>query len=210
MLGDCMRRRRGRRGGGGRGRDQPSRQRLRWGRWLRSLLILLPLSFGTGYRLATIVLFPISETAANDLVVIPELIDRPLVEVERELAELGLELEETTELPHPIEEEGVVIAQSPVPGQRISPGAGARLAVSMGRARLQVPDLVGLSYETAASLAEDLGFTIMRREEEGPGTDDLVVRVEPTPGTMTELPATIVLVVNVIPEIELPEIDPDT
>jgi len=205
-----MRRRRGRRGRGGKGRDQTTRKRLRWGRWILSILILLPLSFGTGYGLATIVLFPISETAANDLVVIPELIDRPLVEVERELAELGLELEETTELPHPIEEEGVVIAQSPVPGQRISPGAGVRLAVSMGRARLQVPDLVGLSYETAASLAEDLGFTIMRREEEGPGTDDLVVRVEPTPGTMTELPATIVLVVNVIPEIELPEIDPDT
>src|SRR5690625_866233 len=132
MLGDCMRRRRGRRGGGGRGRDQPSRQRLRWGRWLRSLLILLPLSFGTGYRLATIVLFPISETAANDLVVIPELIDRPLVEVERELAELGLELEETTELPHPIEEGGVEIGRASCRKRVGEEGVGRRCKTKKG------------------------------------------------------------------------------
>src|SRR5690625_2752690 len=126
MLGDSMRRRRGRRGRGGKGREQTTRKRLRWGRWILSILILLPLSFGTGYGLATIVLFPISETAANDLVVIPELIDRPLVEVERELAELGLELEETTELPHQVEAKGVEIAQSAVTRQRIRHVAGVR------------------------------------------------------------------------------------
>lgn len=165
-------------------------------------LITLPLCFGTGYAVAALVLFPPAEQAVDELITTPRLTGRAVEEVERELRELGLTIEDRTEIPHPFESAGTVVAQSPIPGQRLLPGAGVRLAVSMGRPQLPVPDLVGLPYRNAAAVAEELGFTVNRREEQGTGTVGVVTRIEPAPGTTRQLPATIVLVVTAEPEPE--------
>jgi serine/threonine-protein kinase len=149
--------------------------------------------------IAALILFPAAEQAAEELVAVPRLTGRPHADVERDLEALGLTIESTTELPHPFEPAGTVTAQSPVPGQRLHAGAGVRLAVSTGRPQLQVPDLIGLPYRDAASLAEALGFTVNRREEAAPGAVGAVIKVEPAPGTPRELPATIVLVVTAPP-----------
>lgn len=203
MLGESMRRRRGQTR-----RSAPSsqgpRRRLRWGRWLLATLIVLPLAFGTGYAVAALVVFPVADRVSDDHVTMPQLVGHERAEAGRQLEELGLSLAETTELPHPFEPAGKVIAQSPVPGQRLEPGATVQLAISSGRPQLPIPDLIGLPYRDAAALAERLGFTVNRSEEPGTGAVDVVTRIEPAPGTMRELPATIVLVVTAPPEPELP------
>lgn len=170
--------------------------RLRWSRWLLATLLLLPLSFGGGYAVAALVLFPVPELDTGDLVAVPRLTGQPLSAVAAELEALGLTLGAATELPHLTEPAGTVTAQSPLPGQRLHLGASVRIAVSTGRPQLPVPDLVGLPYQLAASLAEGLGFTVNRREEPGSGAAGIVVGIEPALGTLRELPATIMLIVS--------------
>lgn len=183
------------------------RRRLRWGRWIVTTLILLPACFGVGYAAAALVLFPPSEQALDELIATPRLTGRSIDEIDRELRESGLTIADRTELPHPFEPAGTVIAQSPVPGQLLQPGAGVTVAVSTGRPQLPVPDLVGLPYQNAAAVAERLGFTVNRREERGTGPAGVVTRIEPAPGTSQQLPATIVLIVTAEPE---PEPEPET
>lgn len=181
---------------------QTPRRRLRWGRWFLATLITLPVAFGSGYAVAALILFPVGDQASDELVAVPRLTGRDRADAERELGALGLTIEGASELPHPLEPAGTVIAQSPLAGQRLHAGAAVRLAISTGRPQLRIPDLIGLPYRDAASLAESLGFTVNRREETGTGAADLVLRVEPAPGTTRELPATIVLIVTAPPQPE--------
>jgi serine/threonine-protein kinase len=201
MLGDSMRRRRT--------RAQPSSPRapsFRWRPWLVALLAAVPLGFGAGYAVAAFVLFPAPEVAAGDVIAVPRLVGRTLAEAERELAELGLAVGEVTKLSHPGEAAGVVLAQSPLPGQLLRSGAGVDLSVSTGRSRAKVPDLVGLPAADAAALLERLGFSVSRRDELSPGAGGAVVRVEPAPGTEQELPGQVVLVVGIEPPtLEVPQ-----
>jgi serine/threonine-protein kinase len=206
MLGESMRRRHGhdRRPTYG---GQTPRRRLRWGRWILATLIIIPFAFGTGYAVAALVVFPVVERDADELVAVPQLVGRDRAEAEHALETLGLTLAGTAELPHPFEPAGKVTAQSPIPGQRLQPGAAVQLAISAGRPHLPVPDLIGLPYRDAAALAESLGFTVNRREVPAPGAVGIVTRVEPAPGTMRELPTTIVLLVTAQPEIVVPDLD---
>lgn len=209
-----MRRRRGRnhrQPSGGR-RQQRS---IRWGRWLTAALVALPLAFGTGYGIAALVIFPPAAEEITDLVPMPRLSGNTRAEAEREIEALGLTIESVTELPHQTARAGTITAQSPLPGQLLHPGAPVRFAISSGRPQLPVPDLIGLPYDNAAAVAEKLGFTVNRLDEQVPGTTGLVLRSEPAPGTPRELPATITLIVvaspdTMMPGSPLPEPLPDT
>jgi len=194
MLGESMRRRRS--------RAQPSSPgapSFRWRPWLIAVLAAVPLGFGAGYAVAAYVLFPAPALAAGDVIAVPRLVGRTRAEAERELASLGLAVGAVTEFPHPSEGVGVVLAQSPLPGQLLRSGAGVDLAVSTGRRRAKVPDLVGLPAGDAAALLERLGFSVSRRDEPMPGAGGAVLRIEPKPGTEQELPGQVVLVVGIEP-----------
>lgn len=194
-----MRRSRGRNRSQPHGGRRPQRP-LRWGRWLIAALIALPLAFGTGYAIAALVIFPAAAEEANDLVPMPKLSGNTRAEAEREIQALGLTIESVTELPHQSAPAGTVTAQSPLPGQLLHAGAPVRFAISAGRPQLPVPDLVGLPFDNAAAVAERLGFTINRRDEQVPGTAGVVLRIEPAPGTPRELPAAITFFVVAPPD----------
>lgn len=199
-----MRRSRGK--GRSRARGRSPRPRLRWSRWLIAALIALPLAFGTGYALAALVIFPAAVEEPTGLVPMPRLSGSTREEAVRELSALGLTVESVNEYPHQTARAGTVTAQSPLPGQLLHPGAAVKLAISSGRPQLPVPDLIGLPYENAARVAEQLGFTVNRIEEPADGTAGLVFRSEPAPGTQRELPATITLFVVAPPDTLAPEL----
>src|SRR5690606_32707012 len=140
MLGESMRRRRGK--GRGRGRTGGgARPRPRWRRWLIAALVAPPPAFGTGYAGAAPGPFPAAEEEPTGLVPMPRLSGNTRAEAERVLTDLGLAIESVAEYPHQAAREGTVIAQSPLPGQLLHPGAAVKLAVSAGRPQLPIPDL---------------------------------------------------------------------
>ncbi|NIX38720.1 MAG: PASTA domain-containing protein, partial [Gemmatimonadetes bacterium] len=116
-------------------------------------------SFGVGYLLSTLVLFPRPETAGAG-VPVPELYDQTLSDAEATLRELGLELGDVRELTSATTDSGRVLAQDPVPGQQLLPGASVAVGVSAGAPELRVPPLAGLGQATARDLLETLGFDV--------------------------------------------------
>lgn len=167
---------------------------------------------GTGYAIAARVLFPPPpETDAG--LAVPSLVGRSADDARRQLQERGLEVAEVLELPHPDRPAGVVVAQSPLPGQHLRPGGGVSLGISSGPPRARVPDVTGLLAERAAALAGMVGFQVEQRSEESELPAGTVIRIEPAPGTELVVPASLALIVSsgppVLPEDSLaPELVP--
>jgi hypothetical protein len=203
MLGDSVRRRQpqrrtsaGRRPGGPR----------RWP-W-RPLLIAVPLAlvlpFLIGYLLAVFVFFPPRELAAAGIAV-PQLVGYTELDAQRAISAAGLGTIEPTELPHPSAPAGLVIAQSPLPGQHLRPGADVRVAVSAGRPHALVPDVQGFSAERAESLLRRSGFDVTVASQESPLPAGRVLRTEPERGRDQVLPAVVTLIVSAGPPAPEPQ-----
>lgn len=191
MLGDSMRRRHRVGTDDGRGRRPPAR----WGRWLGIGIIAAAIAFGGGYGAAALVLFPAPERGQAG-VAVPELVGLSLTEARRQLALQELEAGDVVELPAPDRPEGVVLAQSPVPGQQLRAGARVRLAVSAAASEVIVPDVQGFDGGEATELLEQLGFGVRRTEEQADAPRGRVLRTRPTPGTRLEAGGVVQLVVS--------------
>ncbi len=198
MLGDSVRRRqrqkRPKRSGEG---SRPARRggRRIWP-WVIAALLL---PFGIGYVVAALVLFPPTEEAAALAggVSVPELTGETMGNAERVLAEHTLVLLDATELPHPEAPSGEIIAQDPLPGQHLRPGAGVRVAISSGPPRARVPDIVGFPLERARELLQRLGFEVASVERPSDTPTGRVIGITPDAGSEQRLPATVTLVVSV-------------
>lgn len=198
MLGDSVRRRRRTTRSADRAEQAeygPSGQRRIWP-WVIAALLL---PFAVGYAVAALVLFP-PRAEAEGLpggVPVPELAGGTAGDAERELAELGLTLLEATELPHPEAEPGAIIAQDPLPGQHLRPGAGVRVAVSSGPPRARIPDVAGFPLERARELLQRLGFEVASVERPSETPTGRVIGIAPEPGSEHRLPATVTVVVSI-------------
>jgi eukaryotic-like serine/threonine-protein kinase len=208
MLGDSVRRRQPKRTPRPRAAGDRSRS---WKRLLPIAAAAVLLPFVIGYLLAVYVLFP-PETVQGTGIATPQLVGLHASDAERAVVALTLAGLEVVELPHPNAAVGSVIAQSPLPGQQLRSGALVRVAVSAGRPRGVVPDVAGFPDERAFSLLTRLGFQVEQRREYSSVPIGRVLRVEPAPGTMRDLPSTVLLIVSDGPElIEAPDdIVPDT
>lgn len=191
-MGDSIRRRTGRGGASSAGGGP----RLAGAaRWLGFAVLLALVAFGAGYAVAAMVLFPAPpETDAG--IAVPSLVGRSVEDARRQLGERGLDVADIMELPHPERPAGVVVAQSPLAGQRLRPGGRVSLGVSSGPPRARVPDVTGLIAARAAALAGMAGFEVEQRLEESELPAGTVIRIEPAPGTELEVPAPLTLIVS--------------
>lgn len=192
MLGDSVRRRqpgRSRREGGSapHGRN--------WKRLLISLAAALVVPFAIGYLLAVFVLFPPTEVSGSGTPV-PDLTGESTSDAQRALVAAGLGEMEIIELPHPDAAPGTIIAQSPLPGQQMRPGGNVRVAISTGRARVVIPDVLGFSGDRAASMLTRAGFRVTLTPMQSPAPVGRVIRTAPEPGQALELPADVELIVS--------------
>ena len=205
MLGDSVKRRspaRQPRFGG-----EPPRRRPRWVIWVALSIAALTLPFAAGYVIAATVLFPAPEAEVVG-VPVPELVGLDIEGAEATLADAGLAGIQITRLPHPLMPEGVVTAQSPLPGQQLRAGSGVRVAVSTGVPRVFVPDVTGFSSDRAAALLDRLGFDVLLEDAESDAARGRVLRVVPRPGTEWPLPHTVQLFVSLGPPEPLDTIIP--
>jgi eukaryotic-like serine/threonine-protein kinase len=207
MLGESLRRRQP-----GRKRRDAERGPSRSGRWkplLWALPVAMVLPFFIGYALAVYVIFPPAE-ATGAGVPVPELVGRSLIDAHAELAVAGLGDLDVTELPHPTAAAGVVVAQSPLAGQQLRPGAGVSVAVSRGRPQVLVPDVAGFAADRATVTLRRAGFEVVQTTQESTVAEGRVLRTEPAAGAREVLPATITLFVSAGPPPEPEPFPPDT
>ena len=185
-------------------RPSPSRRAsFTWGRWLIAALVILLGSFATGYLISTQILFPTPDTAGSG-VPVPDLYGMEREGAEGTLTKAGLgvgRVRSQASMDVPV---GRVIAQSPVHGQQLRPGAAVELTLSGGPPELRVAPVHGLGAGAARELLEDAGFTVQVAQVPAQVPAGTVARTDPVPGTALRLPATITLFVSLGP----PQIDP--
>lgn len=167
-----------------------------WWRWLVLAAVVLACSFGTGYLLATEVMFPPPETAGAGIAV-PDIYGEVRAPAEAEIREAGLAVGEVREMRSMTTEAGRVLAQEPLPGQQLLPGGTVSLGVSAGPPELRVPPVVGLSDSTARSLLESVGFDVAFQQVRSTAFPaGVVTRADPPAGSPQRLPAEVTLVVS--------------
>lgn len=198
MLGDSLRRRHPGPGGkkdAGAEAERPSGsgRRFTWLHWTAASVVVLLVSFGVGYLISTLVLFPRPETAGTG-VPVPDLRGEDRAGAEARLQTAGLILAGVEYLPSEEADSGRVLGQDPVPGQELRRGAAVKLAVSAGPARVHVPAVAGLSARTAAELLAGVGLEVRTvPAQDGGAAPGLAQGTDPGPGEVVERSATVTL-----------------
>lgn len=211
MLGDSVKRRQGggKKPSSARGKKASGRhaagRRVGWKFWL-ALLMALTLPFVFGYFIAVRVLFPPPPVVAEGIQV-PRLLGDNLETAQRALVEAGLGALDVSELPSLSVAAGLVIAQSPLPGQQLRAGAPVSVAISSGPPRVFIPDVVGFPVERAASLLIRLGFEVQRSDTVSNADEGRVIEIDPEPGTQIRLPARVSILVSLGPPPDTTAID---
>jgi beta-lactam-binding protein with PASTA domain len=102
------------------------------------------------------------------------------------------------------EPEDQVISQSPAGGTLVDRGSAVTITVSVGRPRVTVPDVTGLSPSAASSRLRALGLVPSRQERPvtNPDEDGQVLEQRPGAGAEVEKGRTVVIVVGVLQEEE--------
>lgn len=210
-LGDSLGRRRRRRRSSAapeeRTRDRsatdPARSLLPWleGRnLLVGIGVLAVLGWLFGYGVATRVLFP-APPPPGDLFEVPDLRGLGLASADERLAGAGLELASIDSLQHPDLAAGLILSQSPLPGQVLQPEAPVRVTVSTGPQTRSVPDVLSLDEDRARIVLETSGFIVEVGAMESEQPRGQVVTVSPAPGEVVALPAEVRMVVSMGPPV---------
>jgi serine/threonine-protein kinase len=131
---------------------------------------------------------------------VPNLVGDDQDDAKAELQRLGLEAQVTTQ-PDDTRKEGVVLSQDPKQGADAQKGSVVRLVVSGGKAKVQVPSVVGQDETTAASELGGAGFRVRKVTEPSPTVPaGRVIRSDPGAGAQLDKGSTVALVVSAGPQ----------
>ena len=136
---------------------------------------------------------------------VPDLTGRSRNEASAALAELGLKISEQTEASDTVGENRVIETR-PAAGQTVDRGFRVTLVISTGRARVDVPDVVGQKLEDARVTLESHGFTVAVERKEDAQADPGTVLAQ-SPSGRTRTGATVTLTVARAPApVQVPDV----
>lgn len=201
-LGSSLERRRGRRRSYSAGGDPgaPFRGLEVTGKVVGLVAAAVLLGWLIGYLIATQVLFP-APAPPGDLYTVPDVRGMGVAGARERLEGVGLALGEVDSLLHPSVAEGLVLGQSPLPGQVARPDTPIRVTVSMGPQTRSVPDVRSLEARRARTVLETSGFVVSIDTTESEVERGKVVNVFPPPDSVVPLPSEVRLVVSAGPPV---------
>lgn len=186
------------------GRDDGADRLRRWG--LGAAIVAAAAL--AGYLIAAELLFPASSPAeAEPLVRVPAVQGSSLEEARSRIGEAGLSLRVAARLPAADAEEGRVLAQRPLGGQRAAAGDTVAVTVAGPEAELRVPALRALRGGRARRVLRRMGFAVDSTSEAASVAGGEVVRTEPAAGTLAPQGSTIRIVMSEGPPVSgVPEL----
>jgi beta-lactam-binding protein with PASTA domain/predicted Ser/Thr protein kinase len=92
-------------------------------------------------------------------------------------------------IPNPVEifsddPQGSVIAQDPKGGTSVVRGSTVRINISKGQQTTGLPNVIGLSYDSAADQLRRAGFTPSRKDVDSSEPKGTVIELDPPPGSL--------------------------
>jgi serine/threonine-protein kinase len=182
--------------------DEPPRRRRRWVPWVLVALLIVGAVLA-GWWAYNQIQDQLDESAPVGV---------PLVEgLERDLAierieEAGLEAE-VEEEPSTEFDAAIVMEQSPREGTQVSQGSTVTITVSTGPRQVEVPRLVGLTYNEALDQLDELGLDANRVEVFSQKPVDQVTGQNPKAGEMVDEGTEVeVRVSKGVRQIEVPDV----
>ena len=169
-----------------------------------ALAVLAVLGWGGGYLLATQVVFP-APPPPGDLYEVPDVRGLGLASARERLAGSNLSMGAVDSLRHPALNAGLILGQSPIPGQLALAEARVRVTVSLGPEMRSVPDVRRLAEDRARVVLETSGFVVTVDSLQSDFPRGRVVEVYPEPDSAVALPAEVRIVVSLGPPlVEMP------
>jgi serine/threonine-protein kinase len=153
-----------------------------------------------GYLVATQLLFP-APPPTGDLFDVPDVRGMGVASARELLAGTGLTLGEVDSLLHPSVTEGLILGQSPLPGQLLRPDSPVRVTVSRGPQTRSVPDVTALQVDRARTVLETSGFLVSVDTAESEIERGRVIEVFPPVDSVIPLPSEVRLLVSTGPPV---------
>ncbi len=91
---------------------------------------------------------------------------------------------------------GTVTGQNPAPGEEVEEGTTVRINISSGPRQIEVPSVVGLSFEQAESTLRGAGFGVDRQDVESDDPEGTVVGQSPDGGDQAARGSTVTVQVS--------------
>ena len=106
---------------------------------------------------------------------------------------------------------GVVIAESPKPGETVKKGSIVRINVSKGLQPVTIPDVTTELFADAAGTLKGLKFNVARTNVQDPAVKGTVISESPQGGTQAPVGSTVTLTVSSGPgTVQVPDVTTDT
>ncbi len=192
-LGRLMRRRRST-GGGTRPKIRREHRRV-----ILMALATLGLGSGAGYLYVTQLLFPAPRSSPSDFYEVPDLRGMSGLDAETFLRDQGLQVGAVDSISHPDIAHGIVLGQTPLPGQLALPAGQVGLTLSLGPERRPIPDVTRLRADRALTVLETSGFGVMIDSMESDVLEGRIVSTFPEAGVVLPLPAQVLMSVSLGP-----------
>jgi len=177
-------------------REQEESQRTRFGgpaAFLVGALVVALLAFALGFVASSVLWF---RGAASEVIALPDLRGQTEETARTTLRRIGVGLELGPALENPEVEAGRILAQSPLPGEEVSPGAAVRVVLSAGPETRVIPDVRALRGSQARDQLTRHGFETVMEERVDDAPAGRILDIVPSPGSRIALPATVRLVVS--------------
>ena len=142
--------------------DVKKEKQIKFGRYFNRVtnglgIIALIILFYFGYQ---------TYFSKYSVLIIPNLIDQPLNDVKRALADLGLEEGKISYNFHPTIQEGHVVRFDPPIGRRIKQGRAISIFVSKGRQEIVVPSFIGKTLDEVNFILQSSNIELELMPEE--------------------------------------------
>ena len=157
-----------------------------------ALLIVLIIVAASWYRIS----------GPGNKIVIPSLAGMTQTQAAKAVAELGLKVDVTQKVFSEDVPKGKVITSDPAGGGRVEIAGTVHLIVSKGKDRIEVPDLVGLTLESAAALLKSSNLKVGRVSEKYNYTLEagLIIDGNPSSGSPVRKDSSVDLMISQGPE----------
>jgi serine/threonine-protein kinase len=166
--------------------DEPSRKALWWVLGILAVLLLAGLGWfllaGSGEEEPT-------------QVRVPDVVGQEAVAAQRALEREGFTVSRE-EQPDADVESGNVVSQDPEGGTTAAEGSEITLTVSTGPAQVQVPNVVGYTYDEAKDALEGQDLKVKKEERPSDEPRDTVINTNPSAGQSVDVGATITVIVS--------------
>ena len=167
-------------------------------RLVGAALVLALVGWGLGYLVATRILYPAPPPPTN-LVTVPDLKGQDVAEAAANLVGSGLALGAVDSLRHPTLARGLILGQSPLPGQMAIRGAEVRVTRSLGPQTRAVPDVRNVDASRAVVVLETVGLVVVADSVDSEIPRGRVVSTSPVAGSVVGLPSEIRMTVSLGP-----------